>query len=81
MVQMSRWKVTLLALALVFGLVFSYANLLSPAQRAALPGWAPKSTLNLGLDLQQQIAHHADQDDRGELDQHGHQAAVSRGHR
>jgi preprotein translocase subunit SecD/SecD/SecF fusion protein len=52
MVQMSRWKVTLLALALVFGLVFSYANLLSPAQRAALPGWAPKSTLNLGLDLQ-----------------------------
>ena len=52
MVQMSRWKVTLLALALVFGLLFSYANVLTPAQRAALPGWAPSSTLNLGLDLQ-----------------------------
>ncbi|MDO9586609.1 MAG: protein translocase subunit SecD, partial [Brevundimonas sp.] len=52
MVQLSRWKVILLALSLVFGLLFSYANALSPAQRAALPGWAPKSTLNLGLDLQ-----------------------------
>lgn len=52
MVQLSRWKVILLALALVFGLVFSYANALTPAQREALPGWAPKSTLNLGLDLQ-----------------------------
>ena len=52
MVQMSRWKVILLALSLVFGLLFSYANALSPAQRAALPGWLPKSTLNLGLDLQ-----------------------------
>ena len=52
MIQMSRWKVILLALALVLGLLFSYANALSPAQRAALPGWAPKPTLNLGLDLQ-----------------------------
>lgn len=52
MVQLSRWKVILLALSLVLGLVFSYANALSPAQREALPGWVPKSTLNLGLDLQ-----------------------------
>ena len=52
MVQMSRWKVILLALSLVFGLLFSYANALSPAQREALPGWLPKPTLNLGLDLQ-----------------------------
>lgn len=52
MVQMSRWKVILLALALVFGLLFSYANALSPAQRDSLPGWLPKPTLNLGLDLQ-----------------------------
>lgn len=52
MVQMSRWKVILLALSLVFGLLFSYANALSPAQRDALPGWLPKPTLNLGLDLQ-----------------------------
>lgn len=52
MVQLSRWKVTLLALSLVFGLLFSYANFLSPAQRESLPGWMPTSTLNLGLDLQ-----------------------------
>lgn len=52
MVQMSRWKVILLALSLVFGLLFSYANALTPAQREALPGWLPKPTLNLGLDLQ-----------------------------
>ncbi|MGZ9100788.1 MAG: protein translocase subunit SecD, partial [Brevundimonas sp.] len=52
MIQMSRWKVILLALSLALGLLFSYGNALSPAQRAALPGWLPKPTLNLGLDLQ-----------------------------
>ncbi len=52
MVQLSRWKVYLLALSLVLGLMFSYANALTPAQREALPGWLPKSTLNMGLDLQ-----------------------------
>ncbi len=52
MIHLSRWKVILLALSLVFGLLFAYPNLLTPAQRNALPGWLPKSVLNLGLDLQ-----------------------------
>ena len=52
MIHLSRWKVILLAASLAFGLLFGYANLLSPAQREALPGWLPKNTLNLGLDLQ-----------------------------
>ena len=52
MIHLSRWKVILLAATLAFGLLFGYANLLSPAQRDALPGWLPKNTLNLGLDLQ-----------------------------
>ena len=52
MVHLSRWKVILLAVTLALGLLFSYANALSPAQREALPGWLPKPTLNLGLDLQ-----------------------------
>ena len=52
MIQLSRWKVTLVVLAAVFGVLFAYPNLLSPAQRAALPGWLPKNALNLGLDLQ-----------------------------
>ncbi|MBD3835316.1 protein translocase subunit SecD [Brevundimonas sp.] len=52
MIQLSRWKVTLVVLATLFGLLFAYPNLLSPAQREALPGWLPKNVLNLGLDLQ-----------------------------
>ncbi|RZJ31340.1 MAG: protein translocase subunit SecD [Brevundimonas sp.] len=52
MIHLSRWKVILLALSVVFGLLFAAPNLLSPAQREALPGWLPKNTLNLGLDLQ-----------------------------
>ena len=52
MVQLSRWKVILVALSLVFGLLLAFPNLLSPAQRAALPGFMPKNALNLGLDLQ-----------------------------
>ena len=52
MIHLSRWKVVLLALSLFFGILFAYPNLLSPGQRDALPGWLPKSTLNLGLDLQ-----------------------------
>ena len=52
MIHLSRWKVILLSLSLVFGLLFAYPNALSADQRAALPGWLPKSGLNLGLDLQ-----------------------------
>ncbi|MDZ4365163.1 MAG: protein translocase subunit SecD, partial [Brevundimonas sp.] len=52
MIHLSRWKVILLVLSLAFGVLFAYPNLLSPAQREALPGWLPKNTLNLGLDLQ-----------------------------
>jgi preprotein translocase subunit SecD/SecD/SecF fusion protein len=52
MIHLSRWKVILLSLSLVFGLLFAYPNLLTSQQRAALPGWLPKTGLNLGLDLQ-----------------------------
>jgi preprotein translocase subunit SecD/SecD/SecF fusion protein len=52
MIHLSRWKIILLALSLAFGLLFAAPNLLSPAQREALPGWLPKNILNLGLDLQ-----------------------------
>lgn len=52
MIHLSRWKVILLALSLVFGLLFAAPNMLSEAQREALPGWLPKNALNLGLDLQ-----------------------------
>lgn len=52
MIHLSRWKVILLIASLAFGLWFAFPNALSPAQRAALPGWLPKNALNLGLDLQ-----------------------------
>lgn len=52
MVHLSRWKVILLALSFVFGLLFAFPNVLTAEQRAALPGWLPKSGVNLGLDLQ-----------------------------
>ncbi|CAL1692361.1 Protein translocase subunit SecD [Brevundimonas subvibrioides] len=52
MIQLSRWKVIVLIAALVLGLLLALPNVLSPSQRAALPGFMPKNTLNLGLDLQ-----------------------------
>ncbi|MBL0947098.1 protein translocase subunit SecD [Brevundimonas sp.] len=52
MIHLSRWKVILLALSVAFGVLFAYPNLLTPAQRDALPGFLPKNALNLGLDLQ-----------------------------
>lgn len=52
MVHLSRWKVVVVALTLLFGLLFALPNVLTPAQREALPPFVPKSALNLGLDLQ-----------------------------
>ncbi|HYC73887.1 protein translocase subunit SecD [Brevundimonas sp.] len=52
MIHLSRWKVILLALSFAFGLFFAYPNVLTAEQKAALPGWLPKSGVNLGLDLQ-----------------------------
>lgn len=52
MIQLSRWKVILVALAVLLGLLFAMPNVLTPAQRDALPGWLPSNALNLGLDLQ-----------------------------
>ncbi|MDQ0463817.1 preprotein translocase subunit SecD [Caulobacter ginsengisoli] len=52
MMTLSRWKLWAVGLALVFGIVFSLPNLLPASVRASLPGFVPKQTLNLGLDLQ-----------------------------
>jgi len=52
MIQLSRWKVILVSLALFFGVLLALPNVLSDSQRAALPGFMPSNKLNLGLDLQ-----------------------------
>jgi protein-export membrane protein SecD len=52
MLQLPRWRVILVIIVTVLGFAFTMPNLLSPAQRAHLPTWAPHQALNLGLDLQ-----------------------------
>ena len=49
MLHVARWKVLLVALATVFGILFTLPNMV-PAR--SLPGWLPAQRLNLGLDLQ-----------------------------
>jgi preprotein translocase subunit SecD len=52
MLTLSRWKVLLVVLATVASILFSLPNLLPKETRDSLPGFLPKNTLNLGLDLQ-----------------------------
>jgi preprotein translocase subunit SecD len=52
MMTLSRWKVVLVLLATLFGILFTIPNLLPPDARDSLPGFVPKKALNLGLDLQ-----------------------------
>lgn len=52
MMNPSRWKVIVVSLAVIFGVLFTLPNFLTQAQRDALPGFLPKKGLNLGLDLQ-----------------------------
>src|SRR5437762_723578 len=52
MMNLSRWKVVLVVLATILGVLFTLPNLLPPSMREGLPGFMPKQALNLGLDLQ-----------------------------
>src|ERR1700744_6364202 len=52
MLTLSRWKVILVTLAVLFGVVFTLPNVLPQKTLDSLPSWAPKQKLNLGLDLQ-----------------------------
>jgi preprotein translocase subunit SecD len=49
MIQLRPWKIALVAVALLFGILFTLPNLV-PA--GSLPGFLPQQRLNLGLDLQ-----------------------------
>jgi preprotein translocase subunit SecD len=51
MLRLSRWKVILVILAVLFGVVFTLPNALPQKTLDSLPGWVPKQKLNLGLDL------------------------------
>jgi preprotein translocase subunit SecD len=52
MINLSRWKVIAVVFAAVFGVLFTLPNMLPANVRDSLPGFLPKQTLNLGLDLQ-----------------------------
>ena len=52
MLRLHAWKLALVGLALVFGIVFTAPNLLPQSVTDHLPGWVPQARLNLGLDLQ-----------------------------
>jgi preprotein translocase subunit SecD len=52
MLALSRWKVILVVLAVLFGVVFTLPNALPQSVLDSLPGWVPNKKLNLGLDLQ-----------------------------
>ena len=52
MLYFSRWKTTLIWLAVLAGVVFAFPNVLSNQQTDNLPEWVPSKKLTLGLDLQ-----------------------------
>ncbi|WP_322988807.1 protein translocase subunit SecDF [Hoeflea sp.] len=52
MLYFSRWKTTLIWLAVLAGVVFAFPNLLTSQQAESLPEWVPSKQLTLGLDLQ-----------------------------
>src|SRR5512147_3205165 len=52
MLRLPRWRVILVIIVTVFGLLFAAPNLIPKPIRDQLPAWIPHKTLNLGLDLQ-----------------------------
>ncbi len=52
MLHFAKWKIVAILLVLIIGTVLAAPNLVSRATLDALPSWVPKSTVNLGLDLQ-----------------------------
>jgi preprotein translocase subunit SecD len=52
MMNLARWKVIVVVLATLLGLLFSLPNVLPANVRESLPAFMPKSPLKLGLDLQ-----------------------------
>src|SRR6185437_2114484 len=52
MLELSRWKIFVVAASLIFGILFSLPNVLPDSVLAHWPAFLPHQRLNLGLDLQ-----------------------------
>ncbi|MGE3302041.1 MAG: protein translocase subunit SecD [Hyphomonadaceae bacterium] len=51
MLHFPRWRVVLVIIASLWSIIYTLPNLLTGEIRDRLPGWVPKQTVNLGLDL------------------------------
>ena len=51
MIRFARWKMVLIAVICLGGLLFALPNVMPKQTREALPTWLPNQTMNLGLDL------------------------------
>ncbi|MGE0828293.1 MAG: protein translocase subunit SecD [Hyphomonadaceae bacterium] len=51
MLQVARWRIILVAVVTILGIVFALPNALPEGARRALPEFMQNSTINLGLDL------------------------------
>ncbi len=52
MMNLSRWKVVLVSVAVLLGILFSAPNFMSPDVKSSVKSFLPTQGLNLGLDLQ-----------------------------
>ncbi|MBT3789652.1 MAG: protein translocase subunit SecD [Alphaproteobacteria bacterium] len=52
MLYFANWKITLIALVSVAGILFTLPNFLDRSTAEGLPDWVPHQQINLGLDLQ-----------------------------
>jgi len=52
MLHFETWKIGLVAVIALLGLVFSFPNVLPSQTAETLPDWLPNQQINLGLDLQ-----------------------------
>ena len=52
MIYIGRWQTITVICILLLGFLFAFPNFVPDRVRGVMPGWLPKSTINLGLDLQ-----------------------------
>ncbi len=52
MLYFSRWKIISILLVVFLGVAYAAPNLMSTPLRQAMPSWAPRDAMTLGLDLQ-----------------------------
>ena len=52
MLHFPRWKIILIIVVMLAGVIYSVPNLLTGQQADELPSWVPSARMNLGLDLQ-----------------------------